>query len=109
MANTMSAKKQIRASEKKRKQNQLLMKKVRESVKDLKKSLLSKGTDAGILNEKLTSLQKALDKASKENAIHKNKANRLKSTYAKKITVPGQKPEKRKATTRKPRSAAKSE
>lgn len=92
MANTQSAKKQIRASQKKRKHNLYWKKRIKEAAKDLKKAFLSKEKDTGILNTKLKALQKSLDKASKEKVIHKNKANRIKSKYAKKITAQGQKP-----------------
>jgi small subunit ribosomal protein S20 len=109
MANTMSAKKQIRASEKKRIHNLFWKKRIRESLKDLQKSLLSKGADAGILNKKLVSLQTALDKASKEKVIHKNKADRLKSTYARKISALAKKPAKKTTTTKRTRKSAKSE
>ena len=91
MANTRSAKKAVRSSAKKRTHNLFWTKKIKESVKALKKSLITKGADADILKEKLVTLQKAVDKASKEKVIHKNKANRLKSTYAKKITALNQK------------------
>ena len=96
MANTQSAKKQVRASAKKNTHNLFWKKQVKEAIKELKKLLLSKDKDTGILNNKLTSLQKAVDKASKEKVIHKNKANRLKSMYANKIAALDQK----KTTTR---------
>ena len=61
-------------------------KKVKDAVKNLKKSLDSKES-AEILKEKLTVLQKVLDKSTKENVIPRNKANRVKSTYAHKISL----------------------
>jgi len=62
---------------------------VKESVKLLKDNVENKQVDADILNKELMALQKVLDKAAKNNVIHKNKANRLKSRYAKKITALG--------------------
>ena len=59
---------------------------MKDAVKDLKKSLDSKDK-VEVLSGKLMALQKILDKSSKEKVIHKNKANRLKSTYARKISA----------------------
>jgi len=70
---------------------------VKEAVKILKDSVENKQVDADILNKELMALQKVLDKAAKNNVIHKNKANRLKSRYAKKITAL----DKRKKSTKK--------
>ena len=86
MANTKSAKKNIRASAKKKSHNDMWEKKIKTAKKSLAKSILSKD-DKKILNDKLVLLQKSLDKAVKEKTIHKNKANRVKSIYARKITA----------------------
>jgi ribosomal protein S20 len=59
-------------------------KKIKEAAKSLKNAIESK-EEAKVLAEKLTILQKVCDKAAKEKVIHKNRANRLKSTYAHKI------------------------
>jgi len=77
MPNTKSAKKALRGSLRKRKYNLIWKTKVKRLVKSLK----SKKTK--VTPKDLSELQKALDKASKKRAIHKNKANRLKSRYAK--------------------------
>lgn len=86
MANTKSAKKNIRASAKKKSHNDMWEKKIKTAKKSLVKSLSSK-EDKKILNDKLVLLQKSLDKAVKEKTIHKNKANRVKSMYARKIAA----------------------
>ena len=111
MANTQSAKKQVRSSEKKNTHNMFWKKQIKETVKELKKLLLSKDTDTAILSNKLITLQKTVDKASKEKVIHKNKANRLKSDYANKITALEQKkttPRTTEKTTGKPAKSRKS-
>jgi small subunit ribosomal protein S20 len=81
MANTHSAKKAIRNALKKKAHNNMWEKKVKDLVKDLKKSLDAKN-EASAVSAKFLGLQKAVDKAAKEKVIHKNKANRLKSRYA---------------------------
>ena len=40
-----------------------------------------------LVKEEVSLLQKTLDKAAKNKIIHKNKANRLKSKYAKRISA----------------------
>jgi small subunit ribosomal protein S20 len=87
MANTKSAQKAIRQSNKKKIYNLLWKKRVKNVSKTLKQTLETKNPKADILNEEYQALQKVLDKAAKTKAIHKNKASRLKSRYAKKITV----------------------
>jgi small subunit ribosomal protein S20 len=86
MPNTKSAIKAVRGSKRKNAHNLFWKKKMRDALKDLKKSLES-GDKEEVLNEKLKSLQKILDKSSKEKVIHKNKANRVKSIYARKIAA----------------------
>jgi len=85
MPNTNSAKKAHRGSIKKRAHNQFWKVRVKNAVKSLKSTIGSKIVDSKVINDQLKVLQKAVDKASKEKAIHKNKANRLKSNYAHKI------------------------
>ena len=87
MPNTKSARKAVRSSARKRQFNSYWRKKVKESVKAVKNNVENKKVDAVILNKELLVLQKVLDKASKNNVIHKNKAKRLKSRYAKKIAA----------------------
>ncbi len=87
MANTKSAKKAIRSSEKKRSHNAMWTKHLKDSIKALKAAVAAKTVKADDLTLKMTSLQKVLDKATKEKVIHKNKSNRLKSKYAKNIAA----------------------
>ena len=86
MANTKSAKKNIRSSHKKRSHNNEWKKRFKSALKSLSKSLSGKDNE-GVIMEKFKSLQKLLDKSSKEKVIHKNKANRVKSMYARKVSA----------------------
>ena len=86
MANTKSAKKNIRSSAKKKMHNNMWKKRFRSAVKSLLKAVSNKD-DENVVAGKFRALQKSLDKASKEKVIHKNKANRVKSRYAKKISA----------------------
>lgn len=86
MPNNSSTKKALRSAEKKRLHNLLWKRRFKSAAKSVSKAIVSKD-DATVLSEKLTALQKTLDKASKEKVIHKNKANRLKSRYAKKVSA----------------------
>ena len=61
--------------------------------------LKSPAKDVGALQSKLSAFQKALDKASKEKTLHKNKANRLKSNYAKKVASSSEKKSRKSTTT----------
>ena len=87
MPNIQSAKKALRGSMKKRQYNSFWKNRVKSALKTLKNNLETKKAGVDILNKDLTVLQKVLDKASKKNVIHKNKANRLKSRYAKKVSA----------------------
>lgn len=84
MPNTKSAKKAVRSSLHKRAHNQLWKNRIKSALKALKRTVADKVTDSNVVAEQLTVLQKAVDKATKEKVIHKNKANRLKSNYARK-------------------------
>lgn len=86
MANTKSAKKNIRASAKKKSHNDMWENRIKTAKKSLTRAILA-NEDKKVLSDKLVVLQKSLDKASKEKTIHKNKANRVKSTYARKIAA----------------------
>ena len=87
MPNTKSAKKVVRSSARKRQFNNLWKNRVKNSIKNLESILKTGKGDADILNKELSVLQKALDKATKNKVIHKNKANRLKSRYPNKIAA----------------------
>ena len=86
MANTKSAKKNIRASAKKKAHNDMWEKKIKTAKKSLSRAILAK-EDKKIISDKMVMLQKSLDKATKEKTIHKNKANRVKSIYARKVAA----------------------
>jgi len=87
MPNIKSAKKAVRSSSRKRQFNNFWKNRVKGSIKNLDKVLKTGKVDTDILNKELSVLQKALDKATKNNVMHKNKANRLKSRYANKIAA----------------------
>ncbi|KKS31247.1 MAG: 30S ribosomal protein S20 [candidate division WWE3 bacterium GW2011_GWF1_42_14] len=93
MPNTKSAKKALRGSAKKRKHNIFWKDKYKASIKSMKSSLVS-SNGAEVVKDQMQVLQKVLDKASKEKVIHKNKANRLKSRYARKVSALSQAPGK---------------
>ena len=86
MANTKSAKKNIRSSATKKAHNDMWEARFKSAKKSLFKSI-SSGDEEKVLSEKFVALQKSLDKAAKEKVIHKNKANRVKSKYARKIAA----------------------
>jgi len=86
MPNTKSAKKNIRSSARKRSHNYMWEKRFKNAIKAITKSITAQESKEVVM-EKLKALQKALDKAAKEKVIHKNKANRVKSRYALKISA----------------------
>jgi len=59
---------------------------IKTAKKSLSRAILSK-EDKKLVSDKMIVLQKSLDKAVKEKTIHKNKANRVKSIYARKIAA----------------------
>ena len=80
MANHKSAIKRIRQSEKKRLLNKYFHKTTRNAVSKLKE--LSDKKDASTLLPKVVAM---LDKLTKRNIIHKNKASNLKSKLTKRV------------------------
>ena len=80
---TSSAKKALRQTKKKTVRNIKRKKAFRSVVKDFKKAIEAKEFDRA--KELLPKVYKTLDKASKHNTIHKNKAARMKSRISKKI------------------------
>lgn len=80
-----SAIKRAKQSIVRRDKNRALKKNFRETVKTITKDLHEKKTDA--VASKLSEAYKALDKAAKNNAIHKNAAARRKSRLTKKINA----------------------
>lgn len=83
MANTSSAKKQIRSQAKKYVYNLRVKRTFRETRKEVEEQISSKKLDN--IQEALTSFYKAVDKAAKANAIHKNTASRYKSRLTIKV------------------------
>ena len=69
MANTKSAKKNIRSSARKKAHNDMWEKRFKSARKSLTKSVLAK-EDYKVISEKFVALQKSLDKAAKEKTIH---------------------------------------
>lgn len=82
MANHKSAKKRIRANDRKRLQNRYYARTMRNALKDVR--LTTDKTEALTKLPKVTSL---IDKLSKKGVIHKNKAANLKSGLMKKINA----------------------
>ncbi|MFZ5424494.1 MAG: 30S ribosomal protein S20 [Patescibacteria group bacterium] len=87
MPNLKSAKKALRQSNKKREHNLFWKRRIKAAMKKLEQSLKTNPENIDILKKEETTLQKVLDKAAKHNVIHENKAKRLKSRYAKKVTA----------------------
>ena len=98
MPNTKSAQKAVRSSMRKKEHNDFWRAKYKNTIKNVK-SALSSPDGKDVLKDKLASLQKTLDKAAKEKTIHKNKANRLKSRYARKVSALSKVPAKHKKTS----------
>lgn len=81
MANTKSAKKAIRVSERKRVINLRKKREYREAKKAVVKAVLAK--DKSLAQSSLSLAYKAIDKAAKGNVLHKNTAARYKAQLAK--------------------------
>ena len=80
MAHHLSAKKRIRQTESKRVRNKYFARTARTAVKKLRET-----TDKKAATEQYTEVVSMLDKLSKNNVIHKNKASNLKSKLAKHV------------------------
>ena len=100
MANTRSAKKEIRASAKKREHNLMWKRRIKAMQKTIKKTLKTEPENTDILKAQQSALQKVVDKAAKENVIHKNKASRIKSRYAKRVTAHADQQNNKQTTTK---------
>ena len=83
MANSRSAKKRVRSSERKRIVNQIAKTKFRTAVK--KAILSAESGETEDLSSKISEAFSKIDKAAKIGAIHKNQASRRKSRLIKKI------------------------
>jgi small subunit ribosomal protein S20 len=77
MANHKSALKRVRSDEKKRDRNRYQHKTTRNALRKLRES-----TDLKEVTEMLPKVSSMLDKLSKNNVIHKNKAANLKASIA---------------------------
>lgn len=77
MANTSSAKKAIRSSERKK----VINIRTKRAFREAAKAVTGKGDDKANLSKAF----KAIDKAAKNNVIHKNTAARYKSALSKKV------------------------
>jgi small subunit ribosomal protein S20 len=87
MANTKSAEKAARQSLRKKLHNASWKKRIKSMAKSLTSVIQTAKGNTDILTKEYSSLQKVLDKAAKAKVIHKNKASRMKSRYAKKLTA----------------------
>lgn len=80
MPNIKSAKKALRQNKRRRTRNLAQQKVLKETIGKVKKAAAAKQVEE--FNKLLPLLYKKLDKAAKNNLIHKNKASRLKSRLA---------------------------
>lgn len=80
MANHKSAKKRIRANDRKRLENRYYAKTMRNALKDIRLT-----SDKTIAVSKLPKVTSLIDKLAKKGIIHKNKAANLKSGLMKKV------------------------
>lgn len=77
-----SAKKALRQSKKRQTANLVYKTKIKKTKKTIEKKILAKELD--LAKQDLSKYYKIVDKATKRNILHKNKASRLKSRLAKK-------------------------
>ena len=84
MPRTQSANKALRQSFRKRQNNLNKLRSLKTSIKNYKKALIT--DDKELLKNSLSVAYKALDKAAKTKLIKKNKASRIKSRLAQRIT-----------------------
>ena len=82
MANHKSAKKRIRANDRKRLANRYYAKTMRNALKDIRLT-----SDKATAVSKLPKVTSLIDKLAKKGIIHKNKAANLKSGLMKKLNV----------------------
>ena len=97
---TKSAKRALRTSTRRHEENATTRDLYKKAVKNARKAILA-GTE-GVVSSLLDKAASALDRAAKNNTIHRNKAARLKSRLAKKAAVGiAAAPEKKARTTAK--------
>lgn len=82
MAHHKSAKKRIRANEKRRVENRYYAKTMRNALRDFRAL-----EDKAEATEKLPKMLSVIDKLAKRTVIHKNKASNLKSKLMKKVNA----------------------
>jgi small subunit ribosomal protein S20 len=85
VANTKSAIKRIRTSEKRRQRNRAVRTRVRTVLKTARTALTAAGQDAGAA---VLQAIRTLDKAVTKGVIHRNTAARKKSALARKLGAP---------------------
>ena len=85
MANTKSAIKRIRTSEKRRQRNRAVRTRVRTALKTARTALTTAGAEAG---SAVLQAIRTLDKAVTKGVIHRNTAARKKSALARKLGAP---------------------
>ena len=85
MAHTQSALKHIRQTQKHTARNRAIKERVKDAVKNLQK--LTAAKNASEAKAALQKFYKLVDKAAKNHTIHRNRANRLKSVWMKKINA----------------------
>jgi small subunit ribosomal protein S20 len=85
MPNTSSAKKALRSSAKKREFNLIKLSKIKNARRLFNKALTEEKPNKEDLIKYISEYFSTLDKATKSNYIHKNKASRLKSRATKKL------------------------
>ena len=84
MANTRSARKRIKTSEKRRQRNRAVRSQVRSSVKTARAVEPSQGAEGrAVIQEAIRSLDKAVSRG----VIHRNTAARRKSTLARRLAL----------------------
>lgn len=81
---TKSAKKALRTAERRHEENLIQRDTYKKAIKSVRKAVAS---GVGSINELFSAAQSTLDRAAKNNTIHKNKAARLKSRLAKAAAV----------------------
>lgn len=92
-----SAKKAIKTTKRRTEENRLVRAKIKNALKGARVAITANDKDAA---EKVSKAYRELDLAAKKNVIHKNKAARLKSRLAKKLTAAPVKPKPAKKTAK---------
>lgn len=80
MAHSLSAKKRVRQNLQRRHQNRWRKKQYRQALREYREAVLHAPVDEA--QQKLSHVQKMLDRAAAKGAIHKNKAGRTKARMA---------------------------